>query len=92
MCEGAEVAVFAECGVVGVGLAVLALVATGVVQLFDLVVGLLAGAVATGAWHMGVLVEVGAAAVLFVVVVEAHLALVLLWVREGYLCGGRVWS
>lgn len=78
--EGAEVAVVAESHVFGVGLAVLAPVAAGVVELLDLVVGAVAGEVAVGllAQHVAVLVGVGAPPVLVVVVVEAHLALVLL--------------
>jgi hypothetical protein len=82
--EGAEVAVVADSHVLGVGLAVLAPVAAGVVELLDLVVGAVAGEVAVGllAQHVAVLVGVAAPPVLVVVEVEAHLALVLLCVAQ----------
>ena len=77
--EATEVPVVADSGVFGVGLAVLALVATGVVQLFDLVVALFTLAVVRlVARYVTVLVEVGSSPVLLVVVVQAHLALMLL--------------
>ena len=73
-----EIPIVAKGGVFGEGLAVLALVAAGVIQLFDLVVTLLALAVVLVAGDVRVLVEVGPPPVLLVVVEEAHLALVLL--------------
>lgn len=78
--EGAEIAVLAGVDVAPVGLAELALVATGVVELLDLVVGLGAEAALLVAGDVGVGIEVGPALVLVVVVVEADLALVGLWV------------
>ena len=76
-----EIPIVAKGGVFGEGLAVLALVATRVVQLLDLVVAFLALAVVLVTGDVRVLVEVGPPSVLLVVVVETNLALVLFCLR-----------
>lgn len=80
MREGAEVAVLAGAGVLAVGLAELALVSTGVVELLDLVVGLVAVAVDSGAGDVVIMLEVGPPPVLVVVEVQAHLSLMRVYV------------
>lgn len=76
MREGAEVAVLAGVGIFAEGLAKLAFVSTGMVQLLDLVVRLIAVAVDSGAGDMVILLEIGAPSILVVMVVETHLPLV----------------
>lgn len=60
-----------------VELAKFGFIASGVVQLLDFVVRTLTIAITLGAGNMAVVVEVGSPSVFLVVVVEAHLALVL---------------
>ena len=60
-----------------VELAKFGFIASGVVQLLDFVVRTLAIAITLGAGNMAVVVEIGSPSVFLVVVVEAHLALVL---------------
>jgi hypothetical protein len=60
-----------------VELAKFGFIAGGVVQLLDFVVRTLAIAITLGAGNMTVVVEIGSPSVFLVVVVEAHLALVL---------------
>lgn len=76
MREGTEISVLAGVGILAEGLAKLAFVATGVVQLLDLVVGLVAVAVDSSAGDMVIMLEIGTPSILVVVVVEAHLPLV----------------
>lgn len=75
MCKGAEIPVLAGKGVCSVGLAKLGFVATGMIELFNLIVGFAAAAVGFVTGDMRVGLKIGPAFVLVIVEVQANLAL-----------------
>ena len=83
--ERTEVPVLTDCWILAVVLAKLCLVAGGVVELLYLVVGTLAVAVGLGAGDMTVVLEVRPSPVFLVVVEEADLSVVGVYLIHQYL-------
>ena len=83
MGEWAEIPVVAEIGLLVVELAEFGLVAGWVVELFYFVVGPFAVAVGFIARDVAVVFEIGPPPVLLIMVVQAYLALMLIWVSSG---------
>lgn len=82
MCEGAEVPVVTYIRLLVVELTELGFVSGGVVQLFDLIVRLLAVAVGLGAGDVTVIVEIGSPSVFLVVVVQADFPFMLVCIEH----------
>lgn len=76
VCKRTKISVFAGEGVCSIGLTKLGLVAAGMIELFDLIVGLAAVAIGLDAGDMRVGLKVGPAFILIIVIVETDLALV----------------
>lgn len=82
MREGTKIAILAGVGIFSVGLTELALVSTGMVELFDLIMRLVAVAVESRTGDMVIMLEIGTSSILIVMVVQAHLSLMRVYVTS----------